>query len=557
MTIITGTPVVCVGSATALTDATAGGTWSSSAAFTAGVGSNGIVTGVAAGTANISYAIAGCTEIQVVTVNPLPSGLIGATSVCTGSTTTLSNLVSGGLWSSSNGNATVGSTTGIVSGITAGTSIITYAITGTGCNRSYTMTINQSPTAITGANTVCVGSIVFASDASSGGISWTSGNTAIATITNSGAMTGVSAGTTTITYTVATLCTATEVVTVNATPAAGTISGTLTSLISGHSTLSDAVTGGVWTSSNTVVATIGSASGITTGINAGTTTITYLVTNSSSCYAFTTAVFSVTASAPHSAGSGTADVVICVGSTIRIDEATAGGAWSSSNEKVATIDATGAVSGLSAGSATISYRLVSGFGTNVITTALEVDALPRTVTIITNPGTSIGAGETVTLNATAGNAGDAPAYQWLINGETVPGATSAEFVSSSLANNDSVTCEIISSGTCSGYVVSGTVAIKVNGLGVEPAASSIINIHPNPSNGSFTVKGNLSSAGNDEVTLEVTDVLGQVVSKQVITAQAGIVNEKIALSSTLANGIYLLNLRTASENKTLHFVIEK
>ncbi len=557
MTVITGTPVVCAGSVTALTDATTGGTWSSSAAFNASVGTSGIVTGANAGTANITYVISGCTEIQTVTVNPQPSGIGGASSVCTGSSVTLSDFVSGGTWSISNANASIGSATGIVTGNTAGTSTITYSITSTGCNRTYNMTTNQTPTAITGANTVCAGSAAFVSDATSGGISWSSSTTSVATISNSGALTGVSAGTTTITYTLSTGCIAVETVTVNSIPSAGTISGTMTAIIAGHSTLTDAVSGGAWASSNTVVATIGSGTGVVTGVNPGTATITYTITNSSSCSAFTTGIFSVTASAPHSAGSGTPAVSLCVGSTAHIDEAIAGGTWSSSNHNVAAVDAEGVILALSAGAATISYTITSGFGVNIITTPIAIDALPGTVTIAANPGTNISAGETVTLTAAIENGGDAPLYQWMVNGEMIAGATSAEFVSNSFADNDSVTCEALSSGTCGDYTVSKTIAIKVGSLGVKAVVVSNISILPNPSNGAFTIKGNLESAENEEVTLEITDVLGQVIRKQKITTQGGVINEKVSLTDTLANGIYILNLRTASENKTFHIVIEK
>jgi uncharacterized protein YjdB len=557
MTVITGSPVVCAGYATALTDVTTGGTWSSNAGFIATVGTNGIVTGVAAGTANITYAISGCAEVQVVTVNALPSGIGGASSVCTGSSITLSDFVSGGTWTSSNSNATVGSATGIVSGITTGTSTITYTISSTGCYRTYSMITNPTPSAITGANTVCVGSVAFVSDPSSGGISWSSSNTAAATITNSGAMTGVAAGTTTITYTVSTGCITTEVITVNAIPTAGTITGTMTAIIGSHVTLSDAVSGGVWTSSNAVVATLGSATGTVTAINSGTTMITYTVTNGSSCSAFTTAVFSVTASAPHSAGSGEAAVTICVGATTSINEPITGGAWSCSNYNVATVDAEGTIRGMSAGNATISYTLVSGFGTNIITTPLAVDALPGNVIITANPATNIGEGEMVTLQATVDNAGVTPLYQWLVNGVAVTGANSSQFVSNSLADNDSVTCEIVSSGTCSGYMVANTIGLKINALGLANDTHSDVSIRPNPSNGTFTVKGNLASIGDEQATLEITDELGQLIYSEKVITHAGFINEKVSLEGSLANGIYILNLRTASENKTFHFVIEK
>lgn len=87
----------------------------------------------------------------------------------------------------------------------------------------------------------------------SGG-TWTSGNTARATIgATSGVVTAVSAGAVNITYTLTGGCTATKVITVN--PIAA-ITG-LTSLCGGSATtLSNAVSGGTWSSSDLGVATI-------------------------------------------------------------------------------------------------------------------------------------------------------------------------------------------------------------------------------------------------------------------------------------------------------------
>jgi 5-hydroxyisourate hydrolase-like protein (transthyretin family) len=62
---------------------------------------------------------------------------------------------------------------------------------------------------------------------------------------------------------------------------------------------------------------------------------------------------------------------------------------------------------------------------------------------------------------------------------------------------------------------------------------------------------------DEEVTLEVTDVLGQVLYKNKVTAQSGRINETITLNNTLANGMYILNIQSGTDNKTFHFVIEQ
>jgi uncharacterized protein YjdB len=92
---------------------------------------------------------------------------------------------------------------------------------------------------------------------------------------------------------------------------------------------------------------------------------------------------------------------------------------------------------------------------------------------------------------------------------------------------------------------------------VVSAIPASISLLPNPNKGTFTVKGTLGSANNEEVTLEVTDVLGQVIYKNKVTAQNGRINETISLNNTLANGMYMLNIQSGTENKTFHFVIEQ
>jgi hypothetical protein len=66
---------------------------------------------------------------------------------------------------------------------------------------------------------------------------------------------------------------------VNASPSAGTITGSSAVCAGSTITLSNTTTGGTWSSSNTAIATVGST-GIVTGVASGTVTISYTVTNS-------------------------------------------------------------------------------------------------------------------------------------------------------------------------------------------------------------------------------------------------------------------------------------
>jgi uncharacterized protein YjdB len=281
---IAGVVSVCKGSTTTLSDAASGGYWSSTNTSVASIGStSGIVNGLAVGSSTITYTLAtGCSTSKKVTVNALPSAISGYDSVCKGATITLSDLTAGGTWSSSNTTvATIGAGTAKVTGVTAGSVTITYK-SSAGCLASRTLTVDPLPSAITGNSGICNGSTVTLSDASGGGY-WSSANTAVAVIgSGTGTVTAASAGTASVSYTLGTGCKVTKTVTVYALPAA--IAGKDSVCTGFTRILSDATGGGKWSSSNTTLATVGSASGIVTAkMTAGSLTITY--TLSTGCMA--------------------------------------------------------------------------------------------------------------------------------------------------------------------------------------------------------------------------------------------------------------------------------
>jgi hypothetical protein len=145
---ITGPANVCVGQTITLADVTPAGTWSSSPAGIVTVSATGVLTGVSAGVATITYTPpGGCIATTTVTVTPLPGPIGGTLSVCMGSTTTLTNSVPGGTWSSFGSSiATIDPTSGIVSALTPGAANITYSFGGT-CFVSGIVTINALPVA--------------------------------------------------------------------------------------------------------------------------------------------------------------------------------------------------------------------------------------------------------------------------------------------------------------------------------------------------------------------------------------------------------------------------
>ena len=253
-TAITGTASVCVGSVTTLASTPGGGNWSSVTTANATVNSSGGVFGVAGGTSVISYAIGTCAVTKIATVNAAPGSISGASSVCSGSVTTMSDGTIGGTWSVTGGTGTASiSAGGGLSGGTAGTVTVSY--TTAGCNPStYPFTVNTQPAGITGTASVCSGSVTTLADATGGG-SWTSVTTAVATVSGSSVF-GVSTGTSLISYTIGN-CASTRTVTVNGSPAP--ITGTTTVcapianiLVSQNfNTGLTGQVGGLWTVTNT------------------------------------------------------------------------------------------------------------------------------------------------------------------------------------------------------------------------------------------------------------------------------------------------------------------
>jgi PKD repeat protein/uncharacterized protein YjdB len=366
---ITGLFSICKGITSALTDGSPGGTWASSSTSVATVGtSSGIVTGVAQGSATITYTVPlGCIVTTTVTIKPLPSIISGATGICNGLTTTLTDSSAGGVWTSSNTNvATIGSSSGFVTSVALGTTTITYALPA-GCATSTVITITNAPLPITGVFTICQGATSPLTDVITGG-NWTSGNTSVATIgPSSGFVTGVGLGTSTITYSLGTGCVVNATVVVA--PVPGPIKGGSSVCAGLTFSLSDATSGGAWSSSNTFVATVGSGTGLVTGLIGGVDTIVY--TLGTGC----NAIKSVTV---NSSPPITGLTNICLGATTHLTDASPGGTWTSSNTSVATIgSSSGIATGTGAGTTIIKYLLPTGC---INTTTLAVIAAPAAIT---------------------------------------------------------------------------------------------------------------------------------------------------------------------------------
>jgi uncharacterized protein YjdB len=603
---ITGPGSVCVGEIITLANSSTGGTWASSNNTFAMVNStNGVVTGVANGVATISYQVGGCLVTTGITINALAS-IAGGNSVCSGSVLNLSNSVGGGLWTSSNsGVASIGSATGQVTGIASGTTVISYLLS-SGCLATATVAVNALG-AISGPSRVCNGQSIALSNGTPGG-TWTSGNTTIANIGSAtGIVTGRTVGVTTISYTLGS-CRATKTVNVSV---LGTIGGILKTCVAQNTNLTNTGSGGLWSSSNTAIGTVVSGTGAVTGISAGTFIITYSI--GSSCLSVATITVNAldAISGPRS---------VCVGQQSTLTNTTpAGGVWSSSNNTIANIgSATGIVTGVTGGSLNISFT-VNGTGCratySMVVNALSVitgatSVCQGSTTTLTQVGlgtwsssstavATIGTSTGVTTGVSAGTA----TISFVVNttgctatrtftvhpADAITGSNSVCLstpitLSNSVAGGtwSSTNPTIARVGSATG-IVTGLIAgpgttityttprgcrsTKVvavascrTGSGIESEANLVGSefiLIPNPNKGDFSLKGTFASGVDEATNIEVVDMLGQVVYRSNEVALAGRLNIAIQLDKSLANGMYLLNVRSETESKVFHFVVSK
>ena len=158
--------------------------------------------------------------------NPVVNAITGTNKVCVGSSITLANTTSGGVWSSPDNSIATVDASGNVTGVSAGTINIKYAVTNS-CgttNVFKSITVNGLPllNPIVGFNAVCKNASILLTNSQAGG-TWSSGTPANGTIDGLGNVTGVTGGTTTLitySYTDANSCSnsVTKTITINALP---------------------------------------------------------------------------------------------------------------------------------------------------------------------------------------------------------------------------------------------------------------------------------------------------------------------------------------------------
>ncbi len=527
---ISGAGAMCAGSSITLTDATTGGTWSSYSTYYATVGaSTGVVTGVHTGMVTIGYTAGGCEVTTTVTVSASSAtvdSILGVGTTCVGSSTTLTDGISGGVWTTS--DATVATVSGgVVTGVAAGIATIEYTVTGScgsaTASRVVSVLSGTSAGTISGASSVNIGYSIGLSETVSGG-RWSSSDPSIATITSWGSVTGVSAGTVTISYSV-TACGATTVATytVVVLPFTG---------ISGHVTFGTTTTTAdvkVWLINyNPTSHMLTAVDSTVVFCSAGTSVYYQFLTEPTDSYRIKAAILDTIGT-----GGGTGFMPTYHTSNFYWHDATVVYHVSSTadvNKDIAMDYGT-----VTSGPGFIAGDVTTGANRGTSATA---PAVGLHIYVINSAGALVQ--DTYTDAAGHYSFGSLPLGTYTIFPEALQYITTALTSVTLTAGSPSV-----SGGNFVKHTISLTITPATTGINNVTSNASTVVAFPNPTSGKLNIQWNENTT--EKATVSVTDVAGRVVYSTTLTMEQGAGTHQIDLSN-MSDGLYILNIKSASIN---------
>ncbi len=276
----------------------------------------------------------------------------------------------GGIWTTSNGAATVDAW-GNVTAASAGTDTLTYYFS-PACFRSEVLALSASaPGPITGSAVYCVGTSLSLNETGPG--KWVSDNVSTVLVQS-----GVSSSVSDILLQVGSAnisffngCgTVSKTINVYAVPDAGAITGNNTICAGINDTLSGTAFSGAWGASNGNAVLL--SPGVFLAANAGSDTISYTATTGCGT---AVATFVLSINPQPVAGELPASINICMGSTTTLTPTLSGGAWSAASTNIVVSDE-GLVTAVSAGTDSVLYSVTNVCGTGVAVTAVTVTPIP-------------------------------------------------------------------------------------------------------------------------------------------------------------------------------------
>ena len=480
-----------------------GGTITSGGLYTAGttLGTYRVIASRPSGVFDSATVTIARVPVASVSVNPAAANVpVGGTSQLTATAKDAAGNVLTGravTWSSDAPAVATVSATGLVSGVTAGSAHITAMSEGQ--SGSATITVAMVPVATvlvapaTASLRVGTTALFIATTEDAAGnvlsgraITWSSDAPSVAAVSVDGLVSALSSGSATITAT-SEGKSGTSSVTVSVVPVASVsvTPGSVNLRVGGSAQLSatakdsanNVLSGRIvtWSSSAPSVATV-STNGLVSAVAAGSATVTATSEGKSGTAAITVTVVPVA-----SVTVAPAAVALRVGGTAQLSATTKDSAnnvltgrtvtWSSNTPGVAMVSATGLVSAVSAGSATITATSEGQSGTSAITvTVVPVASVTIAPTVATlRVGTKVQL--TATTKDSAGNILTGRTVTWSSNAATVASVSATGLVTGVAVGSASMTA------TSEGKSATATITVTlvpVASVAVTPASVSLL-----------------------------------------------------------------------------------
>ena len=499
------------------------------------------------------------TITKTVTVNaapPTPASIGGATTVVAGSTTQLTSATSGGVWTSNSGVATVNATTGLVTGVSVGSAIITYTVSNSCGNSSVTqpMTVTAACVApvanftINNATQCLIGNNFIFTNTSTGTAAtytWYFGDGGY--VASNNATHTYSAGNTyNVLLTADNACGSTSItktVTVNAAPPTpSSIGGATTITVGNLTTYTSASTGGVWSSDNTTVATI-DANGLATAIAVGNANITYTVSNTCGTASTTQAIIVIAAlvvvpptpSCNLTANFNINNTTECVdGNSFVFTNTSTGGTapfsylWDLNDGTTAnSANVTKTYASYGEYDVTLKVTDANGCISNAAGQHVSIVAKPKaSFSILTNTGN----GKQTTLISSSTIGAGTMTYLWdLGNGQTSTLSNPTTIYTPAPASPYTITLTVSGIGSCKDVATQTYTQYTVTS----------VSVYPNPVLG--TIQVSVRAASVTPTTFKIMDLAGRVLRTQTVIPIAAGSNVLATLDTQgLQSGSYII-----------------
>ena len=299
------------------------------------------------------------------------------------------------------------------------------------------------------------------------------------------------------------------------------------------------VPGGVWSLSNTNASI--SASGIVTGVTAGSDNVLYTVDNGCAVITITKPVSVVVYP---DAGTITGYETICAGSSALFTDPSTGGVWSATTTN-ASVSPTGVVLGMSGGTDVINYTVTNSCGTSTTSKTINITPLP-------DPGTISGSDEVCTQSSiTLVTTAPTGTGNWTYTNSHVTISPSG-VVTGVSAGVDTIIYRAMNE--CAIKDATKIITVKDCAATNLPVVSNdpSISIYPNPASAMLNINWNALPGSITNISL--TDVAGRVVLRDVLNSSTGTKGINV---SALNDGVYMLTINGDGMHSVNKVVISK